>query len=382
MKLVRRTLAFTLTTLLATAMSASSQLMLIGTYTPKDGASRGIYAVRLDSATGALSQPELAAQTPNPTFLALHPDGRHVYALGESGTSGGKPGGAALAYTLDRGTGKLTLLNSEPTGGAGCAHLGLDATARTLVLVSYHGGELFTFPVGADGRIGPRTGTLTQTGKLGPNSARQDKPHPHSVFFSNDNRFAYVCDLGLDRIFSYRLDPAASTLAPVAQTPTAPGAGPRHAKFSADGRFFYAINELDSTITVYACDPATGALEPRQSVPTLPEGFKGTSICAEIRIHPNGRFVYGSNRGHDSLAVFARNEKDGTLTRVQIEPCGGGHPRNFALSPDGAWLVCANRDANNLVVFGVDAATGRLTPSGHAMTVPQAVCVLFVPEKN
>jgi 6-phosphogluconolactonase len=363
-------------------MSASSQLLLIGTYTPKDGASRGIYAVRLDSATGALGKPELVAETPNPTFLAQHPGGRFVYALGEAPTSEGKPGGAAVAFTLDSSTGKLTPLNRQPTDGAGCAHLGLDATARLLVLVSYHGGQLFTFPVGTDGRVGPRTGTLTQTGQLGPNQARQDKPHPHSVFYSNDNRFAYVCDLGLDRIFTYRVDAAAATLTPVAQTATAPGAGPRHAKFSADGRFFYAINELDSSIAVYGCDAATGALTPRQAVSTLPDGFKGTSICAEIRIHPNGRFVYGSNRGHDSLAVFARDETDGTLTRIQIEPCGGGHPRNFALSPDGKWLVCANRDANNLVVFAVDAATGRLTPAGHTATVPQAVCVLFCQESG
>ncbi len=376
MKLV---LALASLTLLAPAMSsASSQLMFIGTYTPKDGASRGIYSVRLDTTTGALSEPVLAAETPNPTFLALHPNGRFLYALGESAMADGKTGGAAVAYSLDAASAKLSPLNSEPTGGVGCAHLGLDATARLLVLASYHGGELTTFPVGEDGRVGPRTGTLKQTGQLGPNKARQDKPHPHSVFFSNDNRFAYVCDLGLDRIFAYRVDAQTATLTPAAETPTAPGAGPRHAKFSADGRFFYAINELDSTITVYACDAATGALAPRQTVPTLPEGFKGTSICAEIRLHPNGRFVYGSNRGHDSLAVFARNEADGTLTRIQIEPCGGGHPRNFALSPDGAWLVCANRDANNLVVFRVDPATGRLTSTGHTASVPQAVCVLFV----
>jgi 6-phosphogluconolactonase len=213
------------------------------------------------------------------------------------------------------------------------------------------------------------------SGKLGPNQARQDKPHPHSVTFSPDGHFAYVCDLGLDKIFCYRLD--ASALVPAGEFATAPGAGPRHSKFSADGKFFYVLNELDGTIATYACDPATGALTAKQAVPTLPEGFTGNNTCAEIRLHPNGRFVYGSNRGHDSIAVFARNPADGTLKRIEIVPSGGGHPRNFALSLDGAWLVCANRDSNNLVVFKVDPVTGRLTATGHTAKVPQAVCVLF-----
>lgn len=354
-------------------------LIFLGTYTPAGSDSRGIYAVRLDSATGALSEPILAAETPNPTFLAWRPDGRTLYALSESGTVGGKPGGALTAFRYDPASGSLTRLNTEPTGGISLAHVGIDATGRTAAVISYHGSQVASFPLAADGRLGARITLIKHTGQLGPNSKRQDKPHPHSVTYSPDNRFVYVCDLGLDRVFAYRLDPATATLTAAGETTTQPGAGPRHSKFSADGRFFYVINELDSTIATYAVNPATGGLTALQIVPTLPAGFTGESICAEIRLSPDGRFVYGSNRGHDSLAVFARDAATGTLTPVEIVPTGGKHPRNFNLSPNGRWLVCANRDSDNVTVFARDAATGRLTATGRALKVPQAVCVLFAP---
>jgi 6-phosphogluconolactonase len=362
----------------AVTMSSASQFIFVGTNTPKAGLSRGIYRVNFDPATGAFTDPVLAAEIPNPTFLVRDRTGRHLYAVNESDVIDGKPGGAATAFALDAASGQLTTLGTQTTGGGGCAHLGLDATDRMLTLISYGGGEITTFPVTPDGRIGPRTGRLTNMGQLGPNTARQEKSHPHSVTYSPDNRFAYVCNLGLDKIFTYRVNPAAATLAPVAETATAPGAGPRHSKFSADGRFFYVIDELASTIVTYACDAASGALTPRQTVSTLPKDFSGTNICAEIRIHPNGRFVYGSNRGHDSIAVFARDQVAGTLSLVEIVPCGGAHPRNFALSDDGSWLVCANRDSNNLASFRVDPATGRLEASGQKATVPSPTCVLFV----
>jgi len=359
-------------------MSASSLLIFLGTYTPAGGASRGIYAVRLDPATGALGEPVLAAETAGPTFLAWHPDGRTLYALGESGTVGGKPGGALVAFRYDAAAGSLTHLGTEPTGGIGLAHVGVDATGRTAAVISYHGGQVASFPLTAEGKPGARTSLITHTGQLGPNAKRQDKPHPHNVTFSPDNRFIYVCDLGLDRIIHYRLDPGA-TLTSAGETATQPGAGPRHSKFSADGKFFYVINELDSTIAVHATDAATGALTLGQIIPTLPAGFTGENICAEIRLSPDGRFVYGSNRGHDSLAVFARDGVKGTLTLVEIVPCGGKHPRNFSLSPDGRWLVCANKDSDNVTVFARDDATGRLTATGQPVKVPQAVCVLFAP---
>lgn len=371
------TLCLTLTA--ANLMPAAHQLILLGTYTPKDSTSRGIYAVQLDTVTGELSQPVLAAETPNPTFLALSPNGRVVYTLGDSAAVNGESGGAAVAFNLDRTTGKLSPLNAQPTGGGSLAHLGLDATGKTLVTISYNGGQITSFPIEADGKIDPRQSSFTSAGPLGPQSARQDKPHPHSVTYSPDNHFAYVCDLGRDKIICYRLDAATATLTPSAEYATAPGDGPRHSKFSADGRFFYVINELAGSVAVYRCDSQTGSLTHRQSISTLPAHFTGQNTTAEIRIHPNGRFVYGSNRGHDSLAVYSRNQEDGTLKLIEIVPSGGGHPRNFNLTPDGAWLICANRDSDNLVVYKVDAITGRLTATGHTATVPRAVCVLFVP---
>ena len=371
--------ALCLTLIAANFMSAASQLILVGTYTPADSTSRGIYAVRLNTVTGELSKPELAAETPNPTFLALSPNGRVVYTLGDSNSINGQTGGAAVAFTLDPATGKLSPLNAQPSGGGSLAHLGLDATGKTLITISYNGGQITSFPVEANGKIEPRQSSFLSSGPLGPRSDRQDKPHPHSVTYSPDNRFAYVCDLGRDKIICYHLAAATGALTAGAEYATPPGDGPRHSKFSTDGRFFYVINELAGSVAVYSCDSKTGALTHRQSVSTLPADFKGQNTTAEIRIHPNGRFVYGSNRGHDSLAVYSRNQEDGTLKLIEIVPSGGGHPRNFNLTPDGAWLVCANRDSDNLVAYKVDATTGRLTPTGHTATVPRAVCVLFIP---
>ena len=352
----------------------SALLIFVGTYTNKDGASRGIYAVQFNQTTGEFSQPVLAAEASNPTFLEMNPNGRVLYAVGESVSGGG-----AVAFNFDPAAGKLSPLNTESTGGMGCCHLRTDTTGHALVLASYGGGEVTSFPLDATGRVLPRSSLMKHTGQLGPKTARQDKPHPHSITISPDNRFAYVCDLGLDKIFRYGLDPSTARLSVSGDTATTPGDGPRHAKFSADGRSLYVINELGGSVSTYACDPKTGALTFRQTVPTLPIDFKGENTCAEIRLSPDGRFVYGSNRGHDSIAVFSRSQTDGTLTLVEIVPCGGKHPRNFNLTPDGRWLVCASRDTNNLVSFRIDEKSGRLTPSGHAVTIAAPVCVLFAP---
>ena len=360
-------------------MSITAALLIfVGTYTNKDGASQGIYAVHFNPATGEFTGLTLAAETRNPTFLEMNPNGRVLYALGE-GAFNGQTGGAAVAFNFDIATGKLSPLNTEPTDGQGCAHLKVDATGRTLILASYNGGDVTAFPLDATGRIGTHSSKVNQTGKLGPNSGRQDKPHPHSITISPDNRFAYVCDLGLDKIFCYRLDPAAATLTASSEAASLPGAGPRHSKFSADGKFFYVVNELNGTVATYACTPALGTLAPLQSIPTLPADFKGENTCAEIRLSSDGQYVYASNRGHDSLAVYARDQTKGTLTLLEIVPCGGKHPRNFNLTPDGRWLICANRDTNNMVSFRIDEKTGRLTPSGHSVTIPTPVCVLFPP---
>jgi 6-phosphogluconolactonase len=322
----------------------------------------------------------LAAETPNPTFLAAHPNGRVLYALGEGPDPDGRVSGGAAAFAHEAGSDQLTVLNNRGAGGGNTTMLAPDASGRMLVTVSYNGGQAAAFPLAADGRIGERSAFIIHVGPLGPNQARQEKPHPHSVTLSPDNRFAFVADLGLDRVLSYRIDPATAALNPndPAFIPTKPGSGPRHTKFSRDGRFFYILGEIDGSITVCAYDTARGTGTPIQHLSTLPAGFKVTDPdrAAEIRVHPNGKFVYASNRGHDSIAVFTVNA-NGTLALVDFTPCGGKHPRNFNLSPDGAWLVCANMDSDNLVSFKVDPATGRLTATGHTATVPKPVCVLF-----
>lgn len=351
---------------------------MLGTYTGAD--SRGIYAVRLDAETGALSSPELVAELPHPEFLALHPNGRIVYALTQVAGDDGKNSGAVAAFAVDAAKGRLTPLNVESTGRGSLCHIAVDTTGRMAVVASYGGGYAASFPLLADGRVGPRASLLAHEGAVGPNQPRQDAPHAHSVTISPDNRLALVADLGLDRVFAYTLSPADGTIVPhePAFAAIEPGAGPRHTKFSPDGRSFYVLDELDNTITACRYDAARGAVEPFQRVSTLPEDFAGRNTTSEIRIHPNGRFVYAANRGHNSLAVFARDPDTGALTRVEIVPCGGEQPRNFALTPDGAWLLCGHQNSNGLAVFRVDADTGRLTATGPVVAAPRPVCVLFL----
>jgi len=361
-----RLLLFLLMTL---PSAAAEHLIFLGTYTRTT--SQGIYAVRLDAATGALSAPVLAATTPNPSWITFTPDGKILYAVSESDAM-------AAAFRVDSTRGTLSPLQTpQSSGGAAPCHLVVDPTQRTLLVANYHTGIVAAMPLLADGTLGSPN-VIQHTGHS-LNPERQASPHVHSVTLSPDGRFVLVCDLGLDRIFTYRVDAAQSRLTPA--TPpavaTPPGSGPRHSVFGADGCHAYAVTEMGSTVLAFDYDPATGALTLRQSLSTLPPDFKGSSTGAEIRLHPNGRFVYASNRGHDSIAIFGVDAASGRLTLVAITPCGGRNPRSFALSPDGAWLVCANQNSNSLTVFRVDPATGQLTSTGHAATVPLPVCVLF-----
>jgi len=385
-KMIRRTrlpmLRFL--TLILAAMSlpparAADALLFIGTYT-RDGRSHGIYSLRLNLVTGALTAPVLAAEAQNPTFLALHPDKRHLYACGELRATKDQPQGGVGAYAIDVAAGTLDFLNQQPTGDGATTHVAIDATGRMAMAANYGAGYVCALPIDAAGRLGERSAYLELTGPLGPNQPGQDKPHAHSVTVSPDNRYVFACTLGLDRVYGFKIDPAKATLGPASSpfTATPAGVGPRHSKFSADGRFFYVVNELGGSICVFAYDAARGSLTLRQTISSLPTGFRGVNTSAEIRLSPDGRFVYASNRGPDNLAVFARDPAAGTLTLVEIVPSGGKHPRNFALSPDGRWLLCANRDTDNVVVFRVDVVTGRLTPTANSATIAQPVCVLFV----
>lgn len=350
----------------------ASHLVFLGTYT-RTG-SRGIYAVRLDSDTGALSTPALVAETANPAWITFSPDRKFLYAIHESAAQ-------AVGYEVDSNGPALKPLARDAALIARKAsppsHLAVDATGRVLLAANYRDGYVAAMAIRADGTLGEPS--LTPHSGRGTHPTRQERPHPHSVTLSPDNRFVVVCDLGVDKIFSYALDAKAATVRP-AEPPfvtTDAGAGPRHFKFGPGGRHAYAINELANTVTAYAYDAARGALSPIQTVPTLPKDFTGQNTTAEIRVHPNGRFAYGSNRGHDSIAVFAIDQTSGRLSMVEVIPSGGKTPRNFAFSPDGKWLLCAHQDSDNLASFRVDPTSGRLTRMAHTATVPMCVCVLF-----
>ncbi len=351
--------------------------LFLGTYT-RNTTSQGIYATALDPATGALAAPTVAAQTPDPAWITVSPDRRFLYAIHPSTAQ-------ATAFAIDPATSQLTPLASAlaaPAPAQPPSHLAVDATNRVLLSANYRDGYVSAQPIFADGTLGAPN-SIRHSGR-GPHPTRQDKAHVHSVTLSPDNRHVIVADLGLDQLFTYALDIAAAKLTPgaPASVATAPGAGPRHCKFSADGRRLYGINELANTITTYDYEPASGRLSPRQTVPTLPPDYAGAAqnTTAEIRVHPGGRFVYGSNRGHDSLAVFGVDAATGLLSSapLQLIPSGGRNPRNFALSPDGRWLVCGHQDTPLVTVFAVDPATGLLTRTPHALEVPCVVCVHFL----
>lgn len=357
----------------APLVMGSSHLIFLGTYT-RGGASRGIHAVRLDGETGALSTPTLAAEATDPAWITFSPDRKYLYAIHASPSQ-------AIAFAVDAERGTLTPLPADPSPKAvnPPSHLAVDATGRVLLAANYRDGYVASVAIRPNGTLGAAN-VIRHEGR-GPHPTRQEKPHVHSVTVSPDNRFVIVADLGLDKIFTYALDPAAARLTP-ANSPyvaTPAGAGPRHFKFGRDARHAYAINELGNTISVFDYDVSKGALTARQMVSTLPKDFTGANTTAEIRVHPNGRFVYGSNRGHDSIAVFAIDSATGRLgdEPVQLVPSGGKTPRNFALSPDGRWLVCGHQDTEFLTVFRVDEATGKLSPTPHTAKVPMCVCVLF-----
>jgi 6-phosphogluconolactonase len=343
--------------------------LFIGTYTK--GKSRGIYSLTLDGTTGALGEPEVAAEAPNPTFLALSPDGRYLYAVCAND-------GWASSFRLDSAARLEPVQQAAAGPGPTPCHISVDATGRMALAANYHLGKAAIIPLGGDGTMG--TARVIEHSGKGPHPTRQTTSHVHSTYFTPDGQFAIVCDLGLDRIYTYGIDRSAAAL--TAGTPpfvaSTPGAGPRHFAFGKDGRHGYVINELASTITSYDFQASTGRLTPRNSTPVLPPGYKGEATAAEVQVHPNGRFVYGSGRGPDTIAVFAADGGTGDLSLVEIVPCGGKGPRSFSLSPGGDWLVCAHQDSDSLCSFRVDSHTGRLSRVPGSVTVPMPVCVLFL----
>jgi 6-phosphogluconolactonase len=348
-------------------------LFFVGSYAEPSGP--GIYAFSLDGASGKPTLLSTASGLKNPSFLSLDHAGRRLYSIEEVSEGGGK-GGAAVAFSFEPDSGRMTRLNEEKTLGSSTCHIEFNAAGRYVIATSYHGGLVGMLPVLEDGRLGPLADVRRHEG-TGPNPVRQDRPHPHSANVSPDNRFVYVPDLGTDRIQIYRPEADGMKLIPVGEAVSAPGSGPRHMTFHPEKPYAYVINELDSTITVYLRDAGQGGLTAVQTVPTLPESFRGENTCAEIRLSPDARFLYGSNRGHDSIAVFSVEEEGARLSPVEIVPSGGKIPRNFALSPDGRFLVSAHQETGNLAVFRVDPDTGRLSDTGNRGEASKGVCVKF-----
>jgi 6-phosphogluconolactonase len=355
-------------------------MVFFGTYT--GAKSKGIYVSRLNLGTGILSEPKLAAEIVSPSFLALSPDHSFLYAVNEVGSFAGKKSGAVSAFAIDQRTGALKLLNQQPSGGGGPCHLIVDRSGKNVLVANYGGGSVSVFPLAANGSLGEATAFVQHQGSS-VNQQRQRAPHAHGIYVDAGNRFAFVPDLGTDRIFVYKFDAAKGTLAP-GDPPFAtlsPGSGPRHFAFHPNSRNAYVINELLCTITAFNYDPDRGRLEEIQTISTLPEGqaVSPSISTAEIEVHPSGNFLYGSNRGHDTIALFAIDQERGTLRLVQHEPTRGKTPRNFAIDPTGLYLLAANQNSDSVVVFRIDIATGRLAATGHSIEVGAPVCVQFMP---
>ncbi len=359
--------------LAASALAAAPVTVYVGTYT--DGTSKGIYRFSLDLDTGKAGAPVLAGEAKNPSFLALHPSGRFLYAVSEVDDFGGAKTGAVLAFAIDPKTGDLKKLGEQASEGTGPCHLVVDKAGKNVLVANYGGGTVAVLPIAADGSLRKASSVRMHEGK-GPNASRQEKPHAHGVYLDAAERFALAPDLGADRIFVSSFDAAKGLLTAHGAGTLEPGSGPRHLAFHPGGRFVYVINELTSTVTVFAYDSGKGELQPLQTLSALPEGFKGTSYTAEIEVSPDGRFVYGSNRGHDSLAVFAVDAASGRLTPAGHVPIGGAWPRHFKIEPSGRVLIAAHQKGGTVGFFRLDPKTGQPSPLGATVAIDRPACVL------
>jgi 6-phosphogluconolactonase len=350
--------------------------VFVGTYT--DGKSKGIYRCELEVKTGKLTNPQVAAELRSPSFLAIHPSHRFLYAVNESGS--GKNTGAVSALALDPASGTLKFLNDQPSGGDGPCHINVDKTGKNALIANYGGGSAAVLPIGADGKLAPISSFVQHKGSS-VDKSRQEAPHAHSVNLDKANRFAFVCDLGLDKVMIYRFDADKGTITPngPAYLMLDPGSGPRHFAFHPDGKSAYVNGEMAMTITACDYDAAKGALTKRQTLSTLPPGAdrKGAST-AETVVHPSGKFVYVSNRGHNTIAIFTIDPATRKLTAAGHQGENIKTPRNFAIDPTGTYLIVANQDGHSLVVFRINQETGALEPTGNMVDVPNPVCVRMV----
>jgi 6-phosphogluconolactonase len=355
--------------------SAADPLVFVTAFAPGDKG--GIHAYTFD-ATGKLAPLRRTAGVENPFFLALSPDRKFLYSI-HAKQFGGKENEQVAAYEVGGRTGELKLLNRQSAEGTAACYLDVDRTGKAVLVANYSSGSVASLPVKADGSLGEKVSFFPHRGSS-VNPTRQKQPHAHCIVVSPDNKYAYAADLGTDQILSYRLDPATAKLTPneppFAKAPA--GAGPRHLTFHPNGKRVYVINELLNSVTVFDYDAGSGTLTERQTISTLPYDFKGTSHCADLKITPDGRYLYGTNRGHDSIAAY-RTGDDGRLSLIAIEPSRGKGPQNLAVTPDGGWLLCANMPGNNVAAFKIDPKTGRLTPTGEPVSQPSPSCIVFLP---
>ena len=369
-----------------TAPPKDATLVYVGTFTSTSANSKGIYlfSVRTESgkASGNMTLAPLgvAAETPMPAYLALDIKRHLLFCANEIDVFEGKPNGAVSAFSIDPATGKLTFINQRPSMGTHPCHLVLDKSGKNLIVANYISGSVAVLPVDKDGQIGEATCVIQDTGSS-VNPVRQAGPHAHCITFSPDNRFVFVCDLGIDKVLMYKFDAQHGKLIPNDPpfVSTKPGSGPRHMTFGPNGRFAYLICEMASTVTTFAYNAKTGALKELQTLSCLPEGFSGTNTAAEIAVEPSGKFLFASNRGDNSVAEFQIDAKRGTLQWVGEQSTGGKTPRFFAVSPSGKNLVICNQDSDTIMACGLEAGSGKLMPVSLLTRAPAPVCTVFLP---
>ena len=351
----------------------------VGTYT-SNSKSEGIYVCKFDVETGKIALLSTVRDVSDPSFLTVDRSGKFLYAVNELLEYEGKPSGSVSSFAIDPKTGNLRFVNKQPSMGGAPCYISITEDDRFILVANYLGGNVSVFPLAGDGRIGPSTGLVQHAGS-GPNKDRQLSAHAHSITLDNKGRFAVAADLGIDRVMIYELDRAQGKLKPNAAQPffqAKPGAGPRHFAFHPKGKLAFVINELDSSVTSLSYNGKDGTLKEIQTRSTLPPGYSGSNTCADLHIAPDGKFLYGSNRGSDSIVVFRVDEDSGRLTYIENTPTGGKKPRNFAIDPTGNFLLAANQETGNIVVFRIDKRSGKLQSTGQSIEIPAPVCLKFV----
>jgi 6-phosphogluconolactonase len=361
----------------AMGFSTRDMILYVGTYTR--GKSEGIYIYRMNLTSGELKPVSIAKEIANPSYLAIDGSRKHLYSVNEVSEFSGIRTGAVTAFAIDQRTGELRKLNQQPSQGTSPCYITVDPSRKFVLVANYSSGSLAVLPIKSDGSLGESADVVQHQGS-GKDPRRQEGPHAHCIVLDRAGKYAFAADLGIDKVMIYRFDAKTGKLAPNSQpfAQTKPGAGPRHFVIHPGGKFAYVINELDSSLTAFAYDNPSGALTELQTVSTLPEGFQGNNTCADLHVHPSGRFLYGSNRGHDSIVAFTIDERSGKLSYLAHEPTQGKTPRNFVIDPTGAFLLAANQNSDTITTFRIEPA-GKLKPAGPVTEVPTPVCLKLIP---